>query len=84
MSQSSTIVLLPFIAAIIIFILVFYGRERATSLTSHTFLSAAGSVIVLASYLLLRVVDLASFTVTVVYAAIGVAVFIWALVCTRI
>ena len=84
MSQSSTIVLLPFIAAIITFVMVFYGRERAGSKTSHNFLSAVGSVVILASYLLLRVVEMMSVTLNIVYAAIGVALLIWAFVCTRI
>lgn len=84
MSQSSTIVVLPLLAAILTFIAIFYWRERAYSPRSHNFISAVAAILCLASYLLLRVVDAMSFTVTMVYAAIAVGFLIWAIICTRI
>ena len=56
MPQSSTIVVLPLLLAILC----------------------------LASYLMLRVVDAMSFTLTIVYAAVAIGFLIWAIVCTRI
>jgi len=84
MSQSSTIIVLPLLIAILTFLAVFYGRERAYSPKSHNFLSAVAALVCLASYLILRVVDAMSFTVTIVYAVIAVAFLIWAFICTRI
>ena len=84
MPQSSTIIVLPLIAAILIFLAVFYGRERAYSVRSHNFISAVAALLCLASYLVLRVVDAMSYTLTVVYLVIAVAFAIWALICTRI
>lgn len=84
MPQSSTIIVLPLIAAILTFLAVFYGRERAYSVRSHNFISAVAALLCLASYLVLRVVDAMSFTLTVVYLVIAVAFALWALICTRI
>lgn len=84
MSQSSTIVVLPLLVAIMTFIAIFHVRERAYSPKSHNFISAVAAMICLVSYLLLRVMNAMSFTVTVVYAAMAAAFLIWALVCTRI
>lgn len=84
MSQSSTIVVLPLLVAIVTFLMVFYVRERAYSMRSHNFLSAVASILCLASYLWLRVVDAMTLTLTLVYAAVAVAFVIWAFVCTRI
>ncbi len=84
MSQSSTIVVLPLLVAILTFLAIFYGRERAYSPKSHNFISAVASVVCLGSYLLLRVVDAMSFTLTIAYAVVAVGFLIWALVCTRI
>ena len=84
MPQSSTIVVLPLLLAIVTFIAIFYGRERAYSPKSHNFISAIAAILCLGSYLLLRVVDAMSFTLTIVYAAIAIGFLIWAIVCTRI
>jgi hypothetical protein len=84
MSQSSTIVVLPLLLAILTFVAIFYGRERAYSPRSHNFISAVVAIVCLASYLLLRVLDAMSFTLTIVYAAIAIGFLIWAIVCTRI
>ncbi len=84
MSQSSTIIVLPLLLAILIFVGIFYGRERAYSPRSHNFISAVAAIVCLGSYLLLRVVDAMSFTTTIVYGVIAAGFLIWAIVCTRI
>jgi hypothetical protein len=84
MPQSSTIIVVPLIVAILTFLAVFYGRERAYSIRSHNFISAVAALVCLASYLMLRVLDAMTFTLTVVYLVIAVAFAIWALICTRI
>jgi len=84
MPQYTTIVVLPLVGAILTFLAVFYGRERAYSIRSHNFISAIAAILCLGSYLALRVLDAMSFTLTMVYLAIAVAFAIWALICTRI
>ena len=44
MPQSSTIVVLPLLLAIVTFIAIFYGRERAYSPKSHNFISAIAAI----------------------------------------
>jgi hypothetical protein len=84
MPQSSTIIVLPLVGAILTFLFVFYGRERAYSIRSYNFLSAIAGMLVLVSYLALRVVDAMTYTVTLVYAGVVVAFAVWAFICTRI
>ena len=84
MPQSPTIVVVPFIVAILTFLVVFYSREKAYSVRSHNFISAVAALLCMASYLILRVVDAMSFTLTVVYLVIAVSFAIWAFICTRI
>jgi hypothetical protein len=84
MPQSSTVVVLPLLAAILTFLAVFYGREKAYSIRSHNFISAVAAILCLVSYLALRVLEVMSFTLTVVYAVVAVGFLVWAIVCTRI
>jgi hypothetical protein len=58
MSSFSTIILMPFIVAFLMFIFRFYGRERAYSMSSASFMLALGSVMAAGSYLLLRITEL--------------------------
>jgi len=84
MPQSSTIIVLPLVGAILTFLLTFYGRERAYSLRSHNFLSAIAGILVLISYLAFRVIDAMTFTLTLVYAGVMAVFVVWAFICTRI
>jgi hypothetical protein len=47
MPQSSTIIVVPLIVAILTFLAVFYGRERAYSIRSHNFISAVAALVYL-------------------------------------
>ena len=84
MQQYTTFVILPLVGAILTFLALFYARERAYSIRSHNFISAVVAILCLGSYLALRVVEAMSFTLTLVYAAVGVGFAIWAFICTRI
>jgi hypothetical protein len=55
MSDFSTIILLPFLLAFLIFVVRFYGRESAASMMNPSFLMAFGTVAVAACYLALRI-----------------------------
>ena len=58
MTSTSTLILIPFIAAFLVFVFRFYSRERASSMANPSFLLAVGSVILAGLYLSLGVVDL--------------------------
>ena len=84
MSDLSTIVLLPFLAAIATYLGIFYARERATSKRSPNFILGCVSILGFASYLLLRVLEMVSATGTIVYAVVGGLLLVWAIISTRL
>jgi hypothetical protein len=55
MSDFSTIILLPFLLAFLIFVVRFYGRESAASMKNPSFLMAFGTMLVAACYLTLKI-----------------------------
>lgn len=57
MTNTSTIILAPFIVAFLVFVFRFYSRERASSIANPSFLLAIGTVLVAGLYLFLGVVD---------------------------
>jgi hypothetical protein len=57
MPDFSTIILVPFIFAFLIFVLRFYGRESASSMRNPSFLLAALTVATAMAYLYLRITD---------------------------
>jgi hypothetical protein len=70
--MSHTIILAPFILAFLIYILRFYGREGAASMTNPSFLLAAGTVTTAAFYLFLGVVDMVPPYGTLGFGVVGV------------
>jgi hypothetical protein len=71
MTSTSTIILIPFIIAFLVFILRFYSRERASSMANPSFLLAVGSVAVAGLYLGLGVVDLLPAYGTIGFGVVG-------------
>jgi hypothetical protein len=57
MADFSSIILVPFILAFLIFVLRFYGRESASSMFNFSFLLASLTVAAAGLYLYLRVAD---------------------------
>ncbi len=57
MSNFSTIILVPFILAFLIFVLRFYGRESASSMRNPSFMLAFLTVLTAGLYLYLRVMN---------------------------
>ena len=84
MSNLSTVVLLPFLAAIMTYLGIFYVRERAANKRSPNFILGCISILGLASYLLLRVLGLVSTTGSIVYAVMGGLLLVWAIISTRL
>lgn len=71
--MSHTVILAPFILAFLVFVLRFYGRENAASMTNPSFLLAAGTVLVAGAYLFLGVVDMLPAYGTLGFGVVGVA-----------
>jgi uncharacterized PurR-regulated membrane protein YhhQ (DUF165 family) len=57
MSSFSTIVLVPFIFAFLVFVVRFYGRESASSMRNPSFMLALVTMLAAGGYLLLRITD---------------------------
>jgi hypothetical protein len=79
--MSHTVILAPFILAFLAFVLRFYGREGASSMTSPSFLLAAATVLVAGFYLFLGVTALLPAYGTLGFGIVGVALL--ALAVTR-
>lgn len=73
MSEISTIVLLPFIAAFLIFVLRFYSREGASSMLNFSFVMGVATVVSAGAYLLLRISDTLPTYGTIGFGVIGCA-----------
>ncbi len=73
MSNLSTIVLLPFVAAFLIFVLRFYAREAASSMSNPSFLLGALTVLLVGGYLILRITVGMPFYASVGFGLAGVA-----------
>jgi quinol-cytochrome oxidoreductase complex cytochrome b subunit len=56
MTNTSTILLLPFILAFVMFVLRFYNREGAGSMTRPSFLLAILTVLTAGAYLILGII----------------------------
>jgi hypothetical protein len=71
--MSHTFILVPFIVAFLCFILRFYGRENAASMSNPSFLLAALTVIVAMAFLLLGLMDLLPGWSTIAFGLVGLA-----------
>jgi hypothetical protein len=58
MSDASTIILVPFMIAFVMFVVRFYGKEGARSKLQLSFLLAVGSVVIVVLYLALAVMKM--------------------------
>ncbi len=79
MTNTSTILLVPFILAFFIFVLRFYSRERAASVTNLSFLLAMLTVLVAGAYLILGVIDALPPYSTICLTAIGLVLLVTAI-----
>lgn len=80
MTNTSSILLAPFIVAFLVFIFRFYNRERAASVTNPSFLLAILTMLTAGSYLILGVVDMLPAYSTVVFASAGLILLATAVV----
>ena len=72
MSNTSTLLLVPFILAFLVFVLRFYNREGASSMRRPSFLLALLTVAFAGTYLILGVVHALPPYSTIGFALIGV------------
>jgi hypothetical protein len=71
MTSTSTVILLPFIVAFLVFVIRFYNRERAASMANLSFLLAVATVLSAGLYLGLGVVDLLPAYGTIGFGVVG-------------
>jgi hypothetical protein len=72
MTQTSTILLVPFILAFLVFALRFYNREGAYPLTRPSFVLAILSMLIAGGYLTLGVLHALPPYSTIAFAVIGI------------
>lgn len=75
MTNTTSFILVPFILAFLLFVLRFYNREGARSMTQPSFLLAVLTVGSAFTYLILGVTDTLPPYGTLGFAAIGVVLF---------
>ena len=71
MSSTDTLILAPFVAAFLVFVFRFYGREGAPSVASPTFLCAVGTVALAGAYLVLGVFGYLPDNGTLIFGVVG-------------
>lgn len=71
MTNTSTMLLIPFIMAFLVFVFRFYSRERAASVANLSFLLAILTVLIASAYLILGVMGLLPAYSTIGFACIG-------------
>jgi quinol-cytochrome oxidoreductase complex cytochrome b subunit len=71
MTNTTTFLLVPFILAFLLFVLRFYNREGATSMTQPSFLLAALTVVTAFSYLILGVASMLPPYSTIIFSLAG-------------
>ena len=80
LSNQASIVLAPFVATVVINIILFYTRENATGLTTPHFLLACLSAIMLLSYQVLQVFSALPSYAPIAYGVVGACLLIGSLV----
>ena len=71
MTNTSTILLIPFIMAFLLFVFRFYSRERAASMANLSFLLAILTILIASAYLTLGVLGLLPAYGTIGFACVG-------------
>ncbi|MDR3529710.1 MAG: hypothetical protein P4L90_03995 [Rhodopila sp.] len=71
MTNTSTIILAPFIFAFLVFVLRFYNREHAASAANPSFLLAIATVVIAGAYLILGVTGLLPPYATIGFGIVG-------------
>jgi quinol-cytochrome oxidoreductase complex cytochrome b subunit len=75
MTNTSTIILVPFILAFLVFVFRFYSREGASSMVRPSFMLAILTVLTAGAYLVLGIAGALPSYGTIAFAAIGLILF---------
>lgn len=75
MTNTTSILLAPFILAFLVFVFRFYSRESAASIKNPSFLLAILTMLIAGSYLILGVIESLPPYSTIGYAVVGVILF---------
>lgn len=71
MTNTSTMLLIPFIMAFLVFIFRFYSRENVGSVFNPSFLLAIVTILIASAYLILGVIGLLPAYSTIGFACVG-------------
>jgi quinol-cytochrome oxidoreductase complex cytochrome b subunit len=71
MTNTTTILLAPFVLAFLVFVLRFYNRENASSVTRPSFLLAMLTMLIAGTYLVLGIIGALPPYSTIGFAAFG-------------
>ena len=71
MTNTTTILLAPFVLAFVMFALRFYNRENASSVTRPSFLLAMLTMLIAGAYLVLGIIGVLPPYSTIGFAAVG-------------
>ena len=80
MTNTSTMLLIPFIAAFLVFVFRFYSREHASSVFNPSFLLAILTVLIAGTYLILGVTGMLPAYSTIGFACVGLILLTTAIV----
>jgi len=80
MSSSATLILAPFIAAFLVFVFHFYGREGAVSVTAPSFLLAGLTSVLALAYLGLGVFGVLPAYGPILFGILGAALLILSII----
>ncbi len=79
MTNASTIILVPFLLAFLLFIARFYGRENASSKLNPSFLLALATVVIAGGYLTLGISRMLPDSGTIGFGLVGAALLAFSL-----
>ena len=79
MTNTTTILLIPFVLAFLVFVFRFYSRESASSIKNPSFMLAILTMLIAGSYIVLGVVQLLPPFSTIGYAVVGLILLVTAI-----
>ena len=79
MTNTTTLLLIPFVLAFLVFVFRFYSRESASSIKNPSFMLAILTILIAGSYLLLGVAESLPPYSTIGYAVVGIILLVTAI-----
>ena len=79
MTNTTTLLLIPFVMAFLVFVFRFYSRESASSIKNPSFMLAILTMLIAMSYLILGVTQMLPAHSTIGYVAVGLILLVTAI-----